>query len=140
MIRSVLLVAAAAPACAWSLGTVRTPTRSGRHSAAVRMANLEDSVVTLAPYFKVNDLPKFKEIWKADYANFQHKVAAPSLHALPPPRAHSHARAALTHRRTACTTRSASLMTGARTAARRTRMPPLASSTSPTSTHRSTLC
>ena len=51
----------------------------------MRMANLEDSVVTLAPYFKVNDLPKFKEIWKADYANFQHKVAA--LAALRPPSA-----------------------------------------------------
>merc|ERR1711998_28066 len=34
---------------------------------------LEDSTCTLAPYFKLKDAAKFKEIWKADYANFAHK-------------------------------------------------------------------
>jgi len=35
--------------------------------------SLEDSTVTLAPYFKVKDLAKFKEIWKAAYDPFAHK-------------------------------------------------------------------
>ena len=34
---------------------------------------LEDSTVTLCPYFKVKDLAKFKEIWKAAYDPFAHK-------------------------------------------------------------------
>ena len=34
---------------------------------------LEDSTVTLCPYFKEKDLAKFKEIWKAAYAPFAHK-------------------------------------------------------------------
>jgi len=34
---------------------------------------LEDGTVTLAPYFKLKDAAKFKELWKADYENFGHK-------------------------------------------------------------------
>ena len=34
---------------------------------------LQDSTVTLAPYFKLNDAGKFKEIWQADYKSFAHK-------------------------------------------------------------------
>ena len=34
---------------------------------------LDDTTVTLAPYFKVKDLGKFKEIWKAAYDPFAHK-------------------------------------------------------------------
>ena len=34
---------------------------------------LEDSTVTLCPYFKVKDLAKFKEIWKAAYDPFAHE-------------------------------------------------------------------
>jgi len=36
-------------------------------------APLEDGTVTLAPYFKLKDVAKFKELWKADYENFGHK-------------------------------------------------------------------
>lgn len=34
---------------------------------------LEDSVVTICPYFQLNDAAKFKEIWQEDYKNFAHK-------------------------------------------------------------------
>ena len=38
------------------------------------MANtLEDTTVTLCPYFKVKDAAKFKEIWKGAYDPFAHK-------------------------------------------------------------------
>merc|ERR1712159_895333 len=38
-----------------------------------RMPLLEDNTVTLAPYFTVHDVDKFKAIWRADYAQFAHK-------------------------------------------------------------------
>jgi hypothetical protein len=34
---------------------------------------LTDSVVTLAPYFRIKDLEAFKKIWQEDYKNFAHK-------------------------------------------------------------------
>ena len=37
------------------------------------MTTLEDNTCTLAPYFKLKDAAKFKEIWKGDYAKFAHK-------------------------------------------------------------------
>jgi hypothetical protein len=37
------------------------------------MANLEDTVVTLAPYFKLKDADKFKQIWQDDFKKFAHK-------------------------------------------------------------------
>merc|ERR1712159_76448 len=38
-----------------------------------RVPLLEDNTVTLAPYFTVHDVDKFKAIWRADYAQFAHK-------------------------------------------------------------------
>ena len=35
------------------------------------------TLIRHAPRTQLNDAAKFKEIWKADYANFQHKAAAP---------------------------------------------------------------
>merc|ERR1712159_174596 len=32
-----------------------------------------DNTCTLAPYFKLKDAAKFKELWQADYAKFAHK-------------------------------------------------------------------
>merc|ERR1711959_755434 len=37
------------------------------------MPALNDNTCTLAPYFKLKDAAKFKELWKADYAKFAHK-------------------------------------------------------------------
>jgi hypothetical protein len=37
------------------------------------MCTLEDNTCTLAPYFKLKNAAKFKEIWQGDYANFAHK-------------------------------------------------------------------
>merc|ERR1712167_192250 len=34
---------------------------------------LEDTTVNVSPYFKVNDLAKFKATWKAAYEPFAHK-------------------------------------------------------------------
>merc|ERR1711966_399789 len=34
---------------------------------------LDDSTITLAPYFRVHDREQFCQIWRADYANFAHK-------------------------------------------------------------------
>jgi predicted dithiol-disulfide oxidoreductase (DUF899 family) len=34
---------------------------------------LTDTAVTLAPYFRIKDLDKFKRIWQEAYANFAHK-------------------------------------------------------------------
>jgi len=34
---------------------------------------LEDPVVTLCPYFRLNDCKKFKQIWQQDFRNFAHK-------------------------------------------------------------------
>jgi calcium-dependent protein kinase len=34
---------------------------------------LTDKVVTLAPYFKIKDLDKFKNIWRENYSKFAHK-------------------------------------------------------------------
>ena len=42
--------------------------------STARIMSLEDSVVTLCPYFKLKDAAKFKEIWQADYKNFAHKA------------------------------------------------------------------
>eukprot|EP01051_Picozoa_sp_SAG22_P008914 SAG22_NODE_708_length_7748_cov_3.772650_4_plen_276_part_00 len=36
-------------------------------------ALLEDSVVTLAPYFRVKDAAAFKKIWQEDFEHFKHK-------------------------------------------------------------------
>ncbi len=41
--------------------------------ASKKIMALEDSSVTLCPYFKLKDAAKFKEIWQADYKNFAHK-------------------------------------------------------------------
>merc|ERR1712070_388442 len=46
------------------------PAPSGEENAD---PTLEDGTVTLAPYFKLENADKFKEIWKGDYANFGHK-------------------------------------------------------------------
>mmetsp|Transcript_44066 Transcript_44066/g.104353 ORF Transcript_44066/g.104353 Transcript_44066/m.104353 type:complete len:250 (-) Transcript_44066:176-925(-) len=37
------------------------------------MTSLSDSSVTLAPYFKLKDAAKFRELWKSDFAGFKHK-------------------------------------------------------------------
>eukprot|EP00961_Rhodomonas_salina_P123165 1658980-Rhodomonas_salina.1 len=37
------------------------------------MTSLTDTAVTLAPYFKLKDAAKFREIWKADFTGFKHK-------------------------------------------------------------------
>jgi hypothetical protein len=41
--------------------------------AVAESSPLEDGTVTLAPYFKLKNAEKFKELWKADYTKFAHK-------------------------------------------------------------------
>lgn len=42
-------------------------------SVSATCHELTDNVVTLAPYFKIDDMEKFKSIWQEDYAKFAHK-------------------------------------------------------------------
>jgi len=39
----------------------------------ITVKDLTDKVVTLAPYFRINDLAAFKRIWQEDYEKFAHK-------------------------------------------------------------------
>jgi hypothetical protein len=41
--------------------------------AASTSVSLDDKTVTLAPYFKLKDAERFKQIWQEDYKKFAHK-------------------------------------------------------------------
>jgi hypothetical protein len=92
---------------------------------------LEDSVVTVCPYFKLNDAAEFKKIWKAAFDPFAHKDDV-SVCMAPVPTCCDNisdcvwvavVRAPALDGYSVCTTRSASRTTGWRTAARPTPQP-----------------
>ena len=57
-----------------SSGALESPKKKAAPQVPASAAlTLDDTTVTLAPYFKVKDLGKFKEIWKAAYDPFAHK-------------------------------------------------------------------
>merc|ERR1712159_636324 len=51
------------------------PAAGSENAKPAEAPSLTDKVVTLAPYFKVNNIDEFKKIWQADYADFKHKDA-----------------------------------------------------------------
>jgi hypothetical protein len=63
-------VAAPAPA---STNTLLPRNVAKAETTRIEPRDLTDMVVTLAPYFKIKDMDKFKSIWQEDYKNFAHK-------------------------------------------------------------------
>jgi len=54
-------------------GSLKIALGEFKECEAHHVKELTDHVVTLAPYFKIKDLGKFKQIWQEDYKNFAHK-------------------------------------------------------------------